>query len=128
MLIADDGGSENDATVNLTLSAAGGGASLGTQSSATLTIQETSFGTLAFSSASYSIAEAATSATVTVTRTGGADNQVTVHYTTGDGTATQPTDYTSASGNLTLSAGQTAPPSPCRSSMTAAARMTPPST
>src|SRR4029077_1316046 len=105
--IIDDGGSENDATVNLTLSAAGGGATLGATSLATLTIQEPSFGTLAFSSASYSIAEAATSATITVTRTGGSDHQVTVHYATSDGTATQPTDYTAASGNLTLTAGQT---------------------
>ena len=107
MPIVDDGGSENDATVNLTLSAAGGGAALGAQSVASLTIQETNAGTLAFSSASYSIAEAATSATITVTRTGGADNQATVQYATTDGSASAGTDYTGTSGTLTFGAGVT---------------------
>ena len=106
--ILDDGAADNtNQTVNLSLSTPGGGATLASPSSATLTIQEASFGTLAFSTASSSIAEAATTATITVTRTGGADNQVTVQYATSDGSASAGTDYTSTSGTLTLTAGQT---------------------
>ena len=106
--ILDDGASDStDQTVNLSLSTPGGGATLASPSSATLTIQETSFGTLAFSTASSSIAEAAAGATVTVTRTGSSDNQVTVQYATSDGSASAGTDYTGTSGTLTFAAGVT---------------------
>lgn len=64
-------------------------------------------GALRFSSATYSVAEGGVSATIIVRRTGGADGEVSVSYATADGTATEPSDYTSASGTLTFNNGET---------------------
>jgi hypothetical protein len=46
------------------------------------------------------VAESITTVTITVTRTGGADGAVSVAYSTADGTATSPADYTTAAGTL----------------------------
>jgi chitinase len=43
--------------------------------------------------------------TISIDKTSGSD--VTVHYATSNGTATQPADYTSTSGTATITAGQT---------------------
>jgi hypothetical protein len=59
-------------------------------------------GTVQFSVASYSVAETAGAATITVTRSGGTSSQATVHYSTSDGTATAPGDYTTTAGTLTF--------------------------
>ncbi|MDQ3814350.1 MAG: hypothetical protein M3347_10415, partial [Armatimonadota bacterium] len=64
-------------------------------------------GTLRFDQASYSVNENDGSATITVIREGGSVGAVSVHYTTSDGTATQPADYTTASGTLNFAAGVT---------------------
>ncbi|MGA7615928.1 MAG: Calx-beta domain-containing protein, partial [Thermoanaerobaculia bacterium] len=70
-------------------------------------------GTLALSSATYSVSESGGSVTVTVDRTGGSDCTVTVDYATSDGTAkstaagTGTPDYTATSGTLTFNAGVT---------------------
>jgi len=58
------------------------------------------FGTLQFSSGSYSISENGAQATVTVTRTGGVDGAVSVQYSSGGGTATIGGDYAATSGTL----------------------------
>lgn len=58
-----------------------------------------------FSAATYTIAENAGSALVTVTRTGGLSSAITVDYTTSDGTATERSDYTTAVGTLRFAAG-----------------------
>lgn len=63
--------------------------------------------TIQFSQASYSEAEGTEIASINVTRTGGALGAATVDYATSDGTATQRTDYTMASGTLSFSAGET---------------------
>jgi hypothetical protein len=63
--------------------------------------------TLQFSSPTYSIAENAGMATITVLRVGGSAGTVTVDYSTSDGTATHPHDYFATSGTLTFSDGQT---------------------
>ena len=42
-----------------------------------------------------------------VTRIGNTSNAVTINYATSNGTATQPSDYTSSSGSLQFAAGET---------------------
>ena len=103
--VTDDTLDEANETVNLTLSNPTGGASLGSQTTAVLTITDNDpQPTLQFSSATYSVGEGGATATVTVTRSGGS-NAVTVNYATSNGTATAGSDYTAASGTLTFAAG-----------------------
>jgi len=64
-------------------------------------------GSLAFSSGNYSAAETAGSISITVTRTGGSAGDISVNYSTSDGTATAGADYGSASGTLTFLDGET---------------------
>ena len=63
---------------------------------------------LQFSSATYSVGEAGTTATITATRAGTSVGAVSVDYTTSDGTAIEGSDYTLASGTLTWIDGDTA--------------------
>ena len=109
--ITNDAAAEPDEIVNLTLSNADGGATLGTVPAATLTILDDdtasgSPGTLQFSAASYSEAEDAGNATITVTRTGGSTGAVSVSYATSDGSAIANSDYTPASGTLNFAEGE----------------------
>ncbi|GDY21366.1 hypothetical protein LBMAG56_27130 [Verrucomicrobiota bacterium] len=67
-----------------------------------------SAGTLQFSAATYSVAENAGTATITVTRTGGATGAVGVSFATANGTATAGSDYTGASSSLNWAAGDAA--------------------
>ena len=107
--ITDDGTVESNETVNLTLSSPTGGATLGTNDTAVLTIQDDEVpGVLQFSSATYSVNENAGTATITVTRTGGSDGAVSVAYATSNGTATAGSDYTTASGTLNWTDGDSA--------------------
>ena len=62
-------------------------------------------GVLQFSSTTYGGGESGGSVTITVTRTGGSDGAVSVQYATSDGTATQPADYSTASGTLSWTDG-----------------------
>jgi CSLREA domain-containing protein len=66
-------------------------------------------GTLALSSATYTVDEAAGTATIIVNRTGGSSGITTVDYTTSNGTAVAGVteDYTTASGTLTFADGVT---------------------
>lgn len=70
-------------------------------------------GTLAFSSATYSVGEGVGTTTITVNRTGGSDGTVTVNFATSNGTATGGAsctagiDYVSTSGTLTFLNGET---------------------
>jgi hypothetical protein len=59
-----------------------------------------------FSAPSYSAGETAGSASVAVTRAGPALGTASVAYSTSDGSATSPSDYTPASGTLDFAAGQ----------------------
>jgi hypothetical protein len=104
--LLDDTFVEGPEMVSLSLGAATGGASLGSPSTATLTITENDAGgTLQLSAPTYSVAENVGTATVTVTRTGGAASGVSVHYATTGGTASVGSDYTTTSGDLAFGAG-----------------------
>ncbi len=91
---ADDG----NRTVILTLGpgvTGTGGAALGSQNTATLTITDNDVGgQIQFSAATYTVSEATAVATITVVRSGGAAGPVTVDFATSNGTATAGLDYT----------------------------------
>ncbi|HEY0160643.1 MAG TPA: Calx-beta domain-containing protein [Thermoanaerobaculia bacterium] len=65
-------------------------------------------GTLALTSATYSVDEDGGNVTITVTRTGGSSNAVSVDYATSAGTAVSPADFDSASGTLNWGDGDSA--------------------
>jgi hypothetical protein len=64
-------------------------------------------GSVQFSVSSIRVIEDIGLATITVLRTGGSAGNLTIDYATSDGTATAGQDYTSTSGTLTFSAGET---------------------
>ncbi|MEW8505145.1 MAG: Calx-beta domain-containing protein [Candidatus Thiodiazotropha sp.] len=109
--ITDDSGYENDESFLVSLSAPGGGAVLGTTSSANVTINSNdaapAAGTIQFGLSKYEQLESASSATITVSRNGGSSGSVTVDYATSNDSATAGSDYASASGSLTLADGVT---------------------
>jgi uncharacterized protein YhfF len=89
------------------------GASLGTPANAVLTITEDDpvppAGSIQFSAPTYSVAEDAIMATITVTRTGGSYGAASVNYATSDGTATLADgDYTDTSGTINFADGDAA--------------------
>jgi Calx-beta domain len=99
-------------TFTMTLSAASGA----TVAAPSVTVSITGSGTggsspppeqdaLAFSASSYTVAQPAASIKLTVTRSSGAANAVTVNYATTNGTATAGSNYTASSGKLTWAAG-----------------------
>ncbi len=102
---------EGSESFSITLSNPGGGATLGTTTTASIDIADDepppSPGTLALSTATETVVEnAAGGITLTVSRTGGSDGTVTVDYATADGSALQPGDYTQATGTLTFLDGE----------------------
>jgi len=62
---------------------------------------------VAFSSATYSVAENATTKTITVNLSGASAQTITVNYATSNGNATAGSDYTAVSGTLTFNPGNT---------------------
>ena len=109
VIIKDDGLSETDETVVLTLSGPTG-AALGTPATATLTIVDddaVAAGSIHFNRDSYGIGEASGQALIGVSRTGGSNVAATIDFATADGTATAGSDYTATSGTLTFNPGET---------------------
>lgn len=107
--LRDDGRDEGNERFFVVLTSTTGGAFLGANSSATVVIQENDVaGTLSFSEARFTARENATNLVLTVTRTGGAANGVTVDYETVDDTATAGSDYVATSGTITFRANETA--------------------
>ncbi len=95
----------------VSLSAPGGGATLGNPTKATVTINggaSAAVGSLQLSASTYSVAQSGGSLTVTVDRTGGSSGAVSVAYATTSGTAIAGTNFTATSGTLSWAAGNTA--------------------
>ena len=82
------------------------GAALGTLQASPLTIIDPNYlaGVLSFSSPTYIVNANGTNAVITVTRTNFTSGAVAVNYATSDGTATNGTNYTAASGTLSFGA------------------------
>jgi RHS repeat-associated protein len=113
--IVNDTEFETDETVNLTLSNPTGGAILGTQTTATLTIVDNDLPMVSLAvSPARVIEDGTTNLIYTFTRNGVISNPLTVNYTVG-GTATFNTDYTqsgaasftSTTGTVTFAANAT---------------------
>ncbi|HKO45459.1 MAG TPA: Calx-beta domain-containing protein, partial [Pyrinomonadaceae bacterium] len=108
--INEDPNNEPNETINLTLSNVTGSGSLGTPSTAVLTIVDNDpGGALQFSSATYSVSESGGSVIITVVRVGGSTGTAFVDFATSNGTATAGVgqDYTATSGTLTFGNGVT---------------------
>jgi hypothetical protein len=100
----------NEAIV-LQLTNPGGGATLGLRDTAVLTIVDNDVaGTVQFSQALYTVSETATSASIMITRSGGAASAVTVVFATSNGAgasgAVSRTDYTATATTVTFVANQ----------------------
>jgi Metallo-peptidase family M12/Calx-beta domain len=109
--VLHDGAVAGDKTVPVVLSNAGGtslGGSLavGTNDTATVTIQDVD-SAFNFSASTNSVAETGGTITVTVVRTGGVVGAATVKYATTNSTAIAGTNYTAATGTLNFAAGVT---------------------
>jgi len=108
--IINDSAYEGNETFTVTLSNPIGGATLGSPSSTTVTIiddEVPSYGSLRFENASDSVGENDGSKSVRVTRINGRNGAVGISYSTSDGSATSGSDYTSKSGTLNWSDGDT---------------------
>lgn len=110
--ILEDTEDEGNESVNLVLASPGGGATLGSPSSAVLTIIDNDdpgpapeAGNLQFSAAAQNAQEGSGSATVTTRRVGGTDGTVSVLYSSADGGATAGDDYMGVSGTLSWGNG-----------------------
>ncbi|HKS29654.1 MAG TPA: Calx-beta domain-containing protein [Pyrinomonadaceae bacterium] len=122
--LTDDTSREDNETINLLLSSAAGGATLGTPVSAVLTIVDNDAPTIGLSSNSYNISEDANntpqgyaSLIVEVKRAGDTSAPATVQYSTSDtsggnecdkvtGQASQRCDYVTQAGTLRFAAGE----------------------
>ncbi|MHC1748287.1 MAG: Calx-beta domain-containing protein [Cellulosilyticaceae bacterium] len=107
--ITNDTKYETDETIEVTLSNATGGAALGTDTVATITIvdNDAAYGKLQFNPNTVTVGEEKGSVDLTITRTDGSDGPVTVDYTVTGGTATgSGTDYTLASGTISFANGE----------------------
>lgn len=88
---------DGDETVQLTLTNPGGGSVLGARDAAVLTILDPA-ACVNFSAPTYEVRENGGAAQVTVNRSGSGAGTVTVRFSTADGTATAPADYTAVLG------------------------------
>ena len=96
---------EQNQTFGLQLTNASGGATLGSQNQALVTIADRDTA-LQFAAPVFSALEVDGVANITVARLGFADSTVSVQYSTADGTATAGIDYSPQSGLLTLGPGE----------------------
>jgi hypothetical protein len=104
--IIDNGLPNADRTVLLNLSDPNGPITLGTQSSAVLTILGNQPGAFQFQMSNFVVDQGAGTATITVDRQQGG-TLASVNFATSDGTATAGIDYVATSGTLTFNPGET---------------------
>lgn len=107
----DDTAAESAENFSLSLSAPTAGATLGSPSSSTATINDNDSGGLC-SGVSYSVNDPAavvegSTIVFTVTKTGTTSSSCNLSYASSNGTATAPTYYTAVSGSLTFTSTQT---------------------
>ncbi len=118
---------DGNRTVLLSLGSPGGGAELGSQTTAVVTIIDNDVGgTVQFGSASYSVDEGNANAIVKVTRSRGLASGVTVDYAAAPGTAVAGEDFDAVNGTLTFAAARPARPFWCPSTTTRRSRDTAP--
>jgi hypothetical protein len=103
--IVSDASAEGDESFTVTLSNPQGGATLGSPVTTRVTITDDE-GAFFFSSPTYAVGEATPQALITVKRSGILTAPAQVGYSTSDGSAVQPGDYTAASGTLSFMPGQ----------------------
>jgi subtilisin family serine protease len=103
----DDAAAEGNESINLSLSAPGGSATLGTTRTAVLNIldNDNAPGSVAFTAATASLAETGGAITVSVARTGGSFGAASVSYATANSSATAGGDYVASSGTLSWASG-----------------------
>jgi len=101
-----DSSVEGIETINLHLSAAGGGAMLGQRSNALLNIEDANPGTLQLASGSYIVHESQSAVTIVVERVEGNTGSVSADYYTLDESAMAGEDYSYQAGTLTFADGQ----------------------
>ena len=104
--VADDDVAEGSETFHITLSNPVNAVIAEDKGTATATIRDDDRSTITISGARASEGDGTIEFTVTLSQTH--SQAVTVDYTTFDGSAVQPDDYTAAAGTLTIAAGATA--------------------
>src|SRR5206468_4158159 len=115
--ILDDFLLESNETVQIVLSNPTGTADVGQPTNAVLTILDdeiASSGTFQFTVTNFTVSEAGPTASITISRTGGAVGSVRVDFNTAQGTATPGLDYVELATNLTFAANETSKTVPIR--------------
>ena len=104
--IIDDTLSEPNENFSIALSSPTGGAVIGANSTATVTILANDApGAIGFTASTLTVAETVGNAVLTVNRASGGTGAVSVQYATASGTATSGSDFTATNGTLNWAAG-----------------------
>ncbi len=97
---------ESDETLTVNLSNAANASIIKASGTGTI-LNDDLPGALQFSAANFSVNENGGTATITITRSGGAGDSVSVNYAASNGSANSPADYNATSGTLTFGCNET---------------------